>query len=540
VRKKMGGHRDVYQRVAVVALVGIVLGSTAAAVPAAGAPAQATTSETGQVADAAPPNESADVDTYAVSQNGNCAEVTAFGDGSESVSEFYQYGSHSGLYSSQGTNAYQEYDESQLFLHNGNESGSIVFVHGEAGSERGGGQASVTATGLPDGAEWAVEDDDYDTRDDNFTVDGERAHADWFWEDNRTDGGALRGLEQGDYEAVTMNVGFNDKAHHASLDASLTIDTWRVHSADGESYVLDPSEPLTIRPGSCDGPSTQVTTDEPDTYAATARDVGDNATFDTGLSAENASGVALDDVTVAPPANQSWFQVRLRATTENPVDAASGPEQPLVFVDPTGPQFEEPPEDVQYFVSLDDAELAERDIRPENVALFQYSDGEWRRVHHLTRRGEGERVIRSTNATGMDPVAVAVLQPDVRTQEITVSNETVESGEEFEVRATLVNEGPANSTYDTELRMFDETVDRASVLVPPGEQRTVTFTQSVESPGNYTVRVGDAETEIRVEGDGGEASEDGITAPGSVPLTVVLAGALVAALVVAGVGYRTR
>lgn len=537
----MGGSRDVYQRVAALALVGILLGSTAAALPVSGATAQAADG-TGQIADAVPPNETADVSTYAVSQNGNCVEVTAFGDGSDPVGEFYQYGSHSGLYSSQGTNEYQRYDESQLFLHNGAEGGSVVFVHGEAGSERGGGQASVTVTGLPDGSEWAVEDDNYDTRNDNFTVDGERAHADWFWEDNRTDGGALRGLDQGDYEAITIEVGFNEDAHHASLNAPLTVDTWRLRGADGGSYVLDPSEPLTIRPGACSGTSTQVTTNDSDAYAATARNVGDDAAFDAGISAENASGVALDGVTVAPPADRSWFQLGLRATAESPVGAGDGLEEPLMFVDPTSPQFEEPPEDVQYFVSLDDAELAERDIRPENVGLFQYSDGEWRRVGHLTRRGSGDHVIRTTNATGMDPLAVAVLQPDVRTRELSVSKETVEPGEEFEVRATLINEGPANSTYQTELRMFGETVDRASVLVPPNEPRTVTFTQSVESPGTYAVEVGDAETEVRVEGEGegGGASDDRVPAPGSVPLSVVLGGALVAALVVAGVGYRAR
>ena len=536
----MGGLRDVYGKVAVLALVGVVLGGTVAALPASGATGQATVSATGQVADAAPPNETAAVDTYAVSQNGNCVEVAAFGDGTDPVGEFYQYGSHSGLYSSQGTNEYQRHDESQLFLHNGAEGGSVVFVHGEAGSERGGGQASVTVTGLPDGAEWAVEDDDYDTRDDNFTVDGERAHADWFWEDNRTDGGALSGLERGDYEAITIVAGFNENAHHASLDAPLAVDTWRLHGADGGEYVLDPSEPLTVRPGTCNGVSTQVTTNDSDAYAATARNVGDDAAFDADISAENASGVALDGVTVAPPANRSWFQVEFRATAENPVGSEDGPEQPLLFVDPSSPQFEESPGDVQYFVSLDDGALADRDVRPENVALFQYSDDEWRRVGHLTRRGSGDYVIRSTNATGMDPLAVAVLQPDVRTQELSVSKETVEPGEEFEVRATLVNEGPANSSYETELRMFGETVERASVQVPPNEPRTVTFTQSVESPGTYTVEVGDAETEVRVEGDGGGDSDDSVPTPGSVPLTVVLAGGVVAALVVAGVGLRSR
>ncbi|NHN47961.1 hypothetical protein G9464_10175 [Halostella sp. JP-L12] len=530
-----------YQRVAVIALVGVVLGSTVAALPASGATGQtaAQAEADGIAPDAAPPNETGGVDTYAVSQNGDCVEVAAFGDGDDSVGDFYQYGSHSGLYSSQGTNEYQRWDESQLFLYDGDDGGSVVFVHGEAGSERGGGQASVTMTGLPDGAEWVVEDDNYDTRNDNFTVEDGRAHADWFWEENRTDGGALRGLERGDYEAITIDAGFNEDAHHASLRASLTVDTWRLRGADGEDYVLDRSEPVTIRPGSCTGTSTQVATNGSDAYAATARNVGDNATFDTALTTENASGVAVDQLAVAPPANQSWFQIDLRATTDSPV-AGDGPEEPLLFVEPTSPQFDESPDRVQYFVSLDDAELADRGIRSENVALFQYRDGEWHRVSHLTRRGSGDHVIRSTNATGMGPLAVAVLQPDVRTQELSLSSDTVEPGEEFEVRATLVNEGPANSTYETELRMFDETVDRASVVVPPNEPRTVTFTQSVESPGTYTVEVGDATTEIRVEGDGGGSGDGGVSAPGSVPLTVVLAGALVAALVVAGVGYRSR
>jgi hypothetical protein len=151
----------------------------------------------------------ADETTFAVVQGSTCVDVSPFGDGSQTVENFYDYRTPSeGLYSSHGTTQLQESQTSQLFLYDGADGLSLVTVHDELGDESEGGRVSFNVTGLPSGAEWAVQDDSYPGQEnDNFTslADGSTStHADWFWQDNRTDGGAIRGLDSGELDTVVI------------------------------------------------------------------------------------------------------------------------------------------------------------------------------------------------------------------------------------------------------------------------------------------------------------------------------------------------
>jgi len=192
---------------------------------------------------------------YAVTQDGTCYEVTALGDGSQTVSQFYDYRPNLS-FSSAGTRGVQKNQESRLFVYDGANGDSLVIIHDEY-DEPNGGAASFTFTGLPASGTWAVEDDDYTGRDDNFAHSGSRSTIDWVWQDERTDGAAFRGLGAAGQSGITIEPSFNEEAAlwgtWGTRSEGGRIDSWRLLSGGGwpvAKLALD--EPVTIRPGGCD------------------------------------------------------------------------------------------------------------------------------------------------------------------------------------------------------------------------------------------------------------------------------------------------
>ena len=240
-----------------------------------------------------------DASTFGVTQNGNCFEVQSFGDGSTSVEDFYDYRASdtnpSGAFSSYGTTEFQQNDTTQMFLYNGTQGVSLVVIHDKLDGDDSGGKATFNITGVPSGGEWAVADDDYggDTNYDNFTVDGDRSHVDWFWAVNRTDGGALR-APQGAEFSMTVDPDFNGNAHHDHPDGRYSdgvIDTWNVRTPDdsenGDATALDMSQPVTIETGGC--PSAPEADLDASPQSAT---VGENVTFDASNSTDADGDIA--------------------------------------------------------------------------------------------------------------------------------------------------------------------------------------------------------------------------------------------------------
>jgi len=227
-------------------------------------------------------------------------------DGNESVEAFYDYrhpyvGSRDDpswgrSFSSRGTTEYQQNDTSILLLYEGPQGVSLVAVHdkyvdGSEGTD--GGSISWTVSGLPEGGEWAVIDDEYgwltnaEQKDDIFRLGAaHRAGApgndgappgdadallSWVWSTGRTDGVAFRGL--GTDAAVVINPAFNDDSYHRYGDRRRpdvppnrpgvgegyngTVDDWEVVAStaiddDGEREIeevdLDSlDEPIVVR-----------------------------------------------------------------------------------------------------------------------------------------------------------------------------------------------------------------------------------------------------------------------------------------------------
>lgn len=226
---------------------------------------------------------------YAVVQDGTCYEVTALGDGSQTVSQFYGY-SPNLSFSSAGTRRLQENQESRLFVYDGANGDSLVIVHDEYDGP-GGGAVSFTVTGLPQSGTWAVEDDNYRGHDDNFVHSGSRSEIDWVWQDDRTDGAAYQGIQAAGQSGITIDPAFNEDAAlwgtWQNRSQGGRIESWRLVTGSGWPVAeLDRSEPVTIRPGGCDRtPPTASLSTQPSTVRASQQATlsAANATDDTGI-----------------------------------------------------------------------------------------------------------------------------------------------------------------------------------------------------------------------------------------------------------------
>lgn len=211
-----------------------------------------------------------DDEAFALVQGGSCTPIAALGDGSRSVSSFYDYRNATtepaGRYSSYGTTGLQVHQTSVLFLYNGSRGVSLVVVHDALGDEAEGGAVSFTVTGLPENATWAVEDDTYPARDDNFTHEGSRTVVDWMWAPNRSDGAAVRGVDR---DGVTIAPDF-DAVPRAKNDSGVwveweyaddPVDGWLAYTGSG-AVSLNTTRNVTVRRGGC-GDSTPTPTPTP-------------------------------------------------------------------------------------------------------------------------------------------------------------------------------------------------------------------------------------------------------------------------------------
>jgi hypothetical protein len=88
---------------------------------------------------------------------------------------------------------------------------------------------------------------------------------------------------------------------------------------------------------------------------------------------------------------------------------------------------------------------------------------------------------------------------DVR--DAALSETAVGPGGAVDVTATVENVGSADGTFTAELHVGGTVVETRDVVVPAGEERTVTFTRQFARPGTYRVGIsGDEAGDVVVEG----------------------------------------
>lgn len=364
---------------AIVALV--VCGTLAGVAGSAGAATGA-----GATAAVTPPP-----DSYVVEQGGECQPIEPLStDGT--VESFYDYRNHEThdngtdrMYSSYGTTHLQEDDTSALFLHRGTDGVSLVAVHDRVDGDTPGGVASFEVVGTSTETEWVVQDDLYDgeTNMVEWHAGDGWLGADWIWSDARTDGGAIRGGLDGPF-AVTVHPAFNEDAalyedesiHNPDFYGNGTIDDWEVLSGsadDPDRTELSLEEPVTIRTGTCDGPS--VTYDRTDDGNGITASINDAAPDDR-LALQPTSGtgdnVTFDSVVVSGVDGDGSVTFASRA---DELPAAPADVESLSGVAMSGNSVGNASATVEF--TVDATALEERGLEPEDVALYEPDGDGW-------------------------------------------------------------------------------------------------------------------------------------------------------------------
>ena len=268
-----------------------------------------------------------DDQTFAVAQGTSCYVASTYENSSQNVTTFYDYRNPypsitgrpaASTYSSYGTDRFQRDRQSALLFYAGPDNTSMVVVHGRRGDEVGGSTANYRITGLPDGS-WAVRDDEYPFMDDEWDIGASTTTVDWKWADNRTDGGAYRGLDSLS-RPIVIRPQYNERApswgewNYSGSEGHRVTD-WVLYGGDGTERSLALDRRVFIHAGGCVESDVSASLGAPDDPAA-----GENVTLD--ASATTAAGTVagyewdfdadgeVDAVTERPTVSHSFAEER--------------------------------------------------------------------------------------------------------------------------------------------------------------------------------------------------------------------------------------
>lgn len=381
-------------------------------------------------------NASGDTQYY-VQQGNQCMPIQTFGNGSTEVSEFYDYrypelnddGSINQSsfpendYSSYGTQDQQRSQYSRLFVYEGTQGTSLVVVNDQL-NDGNATPSNVTFEMSQNSLQWAVKDDEYPGRfgtpDDNFS----QTRVYWQWGNQRTDGGALRGLESEDSLTITPTL-------NESMQGIEFL------SANNETMSLEESEFTIVRSAEnpCADSGTQTTTPDQGSDNTTTPDQGSdnptsapdqNAGDDGGDSDSNSgsgaqavsavtttgtsssaqivpppnggtvsvplptgstNGVTFQDAAVDVTANSLSFQFQSNVSSDAP-DGSAADIQSWAYLDMTaqGSEADVTTADVSFTVT--EEALNASGVAAENVTVM-YQDGNSWSEANVTVDGEG-------------------------------------------------------------------------------------------------------------------------------------------------------
>ena len=135
------------------------------------------------------------------------------------------------------------------------------------------------------------------------------------------------------------------------------------------------------------------------------------------------------------------------------------------------------------------AELAARGADPSNVALYRHHNGTW---IELSTQHVGETAthfVMTATSPGLSDFATGLKQAKFELTDAQVSVSSVVVGDEVTIRAQIKNVGGADGAYLVELHLGGTTLDSQEVTVAAGGVRYVTFQQSFDREGTYSVAV---------------------------------------------------
>lgn len=477
----------------------------------------------------------AQADSYVVEQGEQCEVIDSLS-GEETAAELYDYRSHNThdseyAYSSHGTPQLQENDVSSIFLYEGPDGLSLVLIHDRLDGGTGGGAAEVGIIGFPAESEWTVKDDDIGY-DDIWNHGDVWSDIAWFWETDRTDGGAVTGL--GEEFEVTIDPAFNEQQSTYDLaEVDGSVEEIHVLSGDLDQPDRIPmeslEEPLVIRSGTCEDPTVVYSLTETGILAS-VEDTGGEATA-LRPPAETEDGVQYDRLSITASGTETISgpedaQIAMRIDESAPEIAGNEEALPLSSLSlDTG---EGSVEDSTLSVSVETATLDAHDATVDDVVIYEEVDGDWQRAQTNPVESIEDGTQFDADTSGDGQLVVALEESPIRATELSLDRERIDAGESVEVTAAVENTGNVTETSQVSLLVFGEVVDTQEVTLEPGEEGTLTFTQRVDSPGSHTVEVAGESQQLEVEGEepAGEAGTEGESSG----YLAIAAGSLVALL----------
>jgi hypothetical protein len=424
--------------------------------------------------DATPPGDGER--TFHVTQNAECYEVSAYGDGDTSVEDFYDYrrpGSDPAAhtYSSHGTRQLQANQVSNVFVYHGADGYSLVMLHDEVGNAPHGSTVTFELTGLPTDREWVVEDDAYVGRDDEFDHRETSSTITWKWAPNRTDGAAVRGLGGDDYDAVTIDPAFNEAAdawgewHYSGGDHR--VHDWRLLDADGTAVSLAMDRSASVAPGGCDDDGATTTTESTTT---TTKSTQTTTTESTTTTTKSTTTSTTAEPTTTESTTTSTTAEPTTTTTEETSTAT------MTTTETTGTTTTS--DSTQTTTTTDDSDDGDSDGGDDS------GNGD---------DDSGQKPLGDDDSqSGVERSAIGVA-------DLTVVAENPSVGESVEVVAVVENEGLADGTWTATVTVDGESVAVRNVTVPAGETREVVVTHAFETAGDHAVEVGDESVTVTVE-----------------------------------------
>ena len=191
---------------------------------------------------------------YSITQGDKCVPVAPLSVNDLTVEQFYGYTTDENgekePYEANTPGNIGKPDTSYVFLYEGPNGLSLVFVHG-GGEKSQGGAASFDITGLPENGKWVVQSDTYEENPDKWNVEPGHTQVDWSWNKFHDDGGAFRGL--GSNFEITIEPSFNGAAN-LKPETPGTVEHWQVvnEGPDGRTPTdLALDQPITIRSTPC-------------------------------------------------------------------------------------------------------------------------------------------------------------------------------------------------------------------------------------------------------------------------------------------------
>ncbi|MGM0387210.1 MAG: CARDB domain-containing protein [Natrinema limicola] len=107
---------------------------------------------------------------------------------------------------------------------------------------------------------------------------------------------------------------------------------------------------------------------------------------------------------------------------------------------------------------------------------------------------------QSAGGSGGASDSSSSLSPAIERSDVTVSPSTVDAGETVTVTATYRNVGDASGQTTAQVTVDGIVVDQRTIVLEPGEERTVTFERTMDWPGTHEVGVSGAGSQSVIVG----------------------------------------